>query len=291
MIKNLKTNPLIALVLSIVLVTGSLFIANSLDKEEPQVENSKPVRIARNILVLGSDSAIPRSLRDYRARSDVMLLLSINQEEDTAVAISIPRDTKVMLKKKMDRINAANAIGGYRMARNAVERLLGTEIDNVLVFNMAGFINLADEIGGIEINVKKKMSYHDETADLHIEFEPGVQTMDGETLVNYLRYRSDELGDIGRIQRQQHFFKKALKKIMEPEILFKMPQIIQLANKSFRTNMSFQEMFSLGTFLKSVPRRNIKFYILPGDFGTGKDNSYWISNKEEIKELIKSKIK
>ena len=237
-----------------------------------------------NILVLGSDSVIPRNLKSWRGRSDLMLLLSIEENTKKASLISIPRDTRIELKKyKTNKINSANAIGGPMLSKKAVQKLLDIKIQHVLVFNIAGFKELMDCFGPIRIYVPKKMSYHDQKADLHIEIEPGLQEMNSETMINFLRFRSDNLGDIGRIKRQHIFFRAALRKLTDPQVLFKLPTILHKANKVFLTDMSFQEMFNLGILLRSLASRNFKSYIVPGDFG--KDGS-WIADELALRGMM-----
>lgn len=242
----------------------------------------------RNILVLGSDSMIPQDLKDWRGRSDLILLVSLNTTSNAVSIISIPRDTKIKLKKpNINRINAANAVGGSKLSKRAIKKLLKVDIDNVVVLSIDGSAKLIDMIGGIDIPVEKRMFYNDSTADLHINIKAGLQHMNGKTLMQYLRYRSEELGDISRVKHHQVFFKALIKKLTEPESIFMIPELVKKANKVFITDMSFKEMFSLGLFLKEVPHENFSTYILPGTFGEGDDAGYWIANKAAIEKLIK----
>ncbi len=261
-------------------------IKNILNKEtNAETVSNKTI----NLLVLGSDAIVPKHLKDWRGRSDVILFASINPISKTVSLISIPRDTKIKLKKtKVDRINAANAIGGYKFSKRAIKKLLRANIDHVMVLNLAGVTELIDIIGGVKLDVKKRMRYKDETAGLNINIQAGLQLLDGEQAVNYLRFRSDELGDIGRIQRHQKFFNALVKRLIQPDALFKMPELIQKSNRLFKTDMSFEKMFSLGVLLKSMPREAFKMHLLPGTFGEGKENGYWISDKAKVRDLTKS---
>lgn len=283
-----------ALTTSLLLLFVALFFSNRVDiqttQEHEQVspEAKKPEDLIENILVLGSDSVIPKKLTDWKGRSDMLLLMSVHKIDKTLTIVSIPRDTKVNLGKHgITKINAANAISGYKLARKAVNRLLGTKVDHVAVFSMGGFEELIDAFGDFDINVSKKLSYHDNTANLHIEIEPGWQSMDGKTLMRYLRFRSDEMGDIGRIKRQQKFFKSAMRKLYDPKTVLRLPEIFIKANQVFITDMKFSEMYNLVRFLKTIPRKNINSYILPGYFGKGKYDTYWIADKQGLKKISK----
>lgn len=245
-----------------------------------------------NILILGLDFLEPEAQVSEKrwkwgGRSDFMVVVCINPPKRKVFVISIPRDTKIDIdnKHKGSRINAANAVGGQKMAKKTVEKLLGLAINRIVVFSIPGFINLFNEFGPVTIHVPKKMSYHDNTAGLHIEIEKGLQEMNGQILMNFLRYRSDEMGDIGRIKRQHMFFDAIFKELgTNPEIVFKLPTLFNKANKVFLTDMSFQEMFSIGLLLKSLPGENFTHQILPGYFG---DSGSWKVDKDQLKELIK----
>jgi anionic cell wall polymer biosynthesis LytR-Cps2A-Psr (LCP) family protein len=127
------------------------------------------------------------------------------------------------------------------------------------------------------------MFYNDMSADLHIDFKPGLQTMNGEQLIKFLRYRDAVNGDIGRIQRQHMFFRAMINKLLEPKMIFKIPTLINQANKVVITDMSFAEMFKLGTLVRSLAPSRIKGYILPGDFGS--DGS-WRVNYPQLEQLM-----
>ena len=74
------------------------------------------------------------------------------------------------------------------------------------MIDFKGFKGLVDAIGGVDIEVEKPMSYYDEWDGFTIDLAPGMQHMDGDKAIQYVRYR-DEEGDIGRIRRQQKFLK------------------------------------------------------------------------------------
>ncbi len=235
------------------------------------------------VLVLGTDVVQPNKLDDWKGRSDLILLIIYNRKDNRVAIVSVPRDCIVYLKRrggviKPARINSTNQLGGYQLARTAVETLLGIKIDKVVVFSITGFKELLDKVGKVEINVPKQLSYHDYKQDLHIEIAPGKQLMDGETMIKFLRYRDKDQGDIGRIKRQQIFFRAAIKKLTEPSIIIKAPELVKAASELFLTDMKAREMLSLGSSLRSVPKRNYSGYMVPGDFA--KDGSWTVKQPE-----------
>ncbi len=283
------------------LIFGAAFFIH-LENKETKLElkeikkESKTIDKPLSILILGVDSLIPGKLEGWNGRSDLIVVLYVNPYTKVISVISIPRDTYIELKKlKTHKINSANQVGGYKLTIRAVKKLLNIDIDHVLVFSIKSVIDLIDAMGEIKIYVPQKMSYHDYSANLHIEIEPGLQVMNGKKLMNFLRYRSKLDGDIGRIQRQHIFFRAAVKQLSEPETVFRMPNILLKANKTFITDMSFKQMFELGILLRSllIQSKNndiktqgqwsFKSYIVPGDFG---EKGYWLPNQEKIKVMV-----
>lgn len=283
------------------IISAAFFIylekkVSQLELQEIKQKKLQVIDKPLSVLILGVDSLIPGKLEGWTGRSDSIIVLYVNPYSKVVSVISVPRDTYTELKKlKTHKINAANQVGGYKLTKKAVTKLLNLKIDHVIVFSIKAVIDLIDAMGEIKIYVPQKMSYHDHSANLHIEIEPGLQVMNGKQLMNFLRYRSKLDGDIGRIQRQHIFFRAAVKQLSKPETAFKMPTMLLKANKTFITDMSFKEMFELGILLRSllVGKQNreqqtkeiwgFKSYIVPGDFGP---KGYWLPNQEEIKQMI-----
>jgi LCP family protein required for cell wall assembly len=272
-------------------ICGLLIACFLLPKKKIQVQKT-PKKItdikldkAMSILVLGADSLIPGELNGWHGRSDFIAVIYINPHTDKVHILSIPRDTKISLKKgKINRINAANELGGYKLARKAVEKLTAIKIDYVLVFSIQSVIDLLNEFGEFKIYVPKNLSYHDNKAHLDIEINAGLRSMNGSELIKFLRFRNKDLGDIGRIKRQQVFFRAALKKLKEKDSLIKLPKSILNSKNSFISDMNSTTMFRLGILLRSLNAKNFESNLVPGDFG--KDGS-WIANEKQLKKLVK----
>lgn len=247
-----------------------------------------------NILILGADSLVPGKLEGWNGRSDVIVLVNFNPFTKQVSILSIPRDTHIELKKFPDihRINSANQFGGYRLSKRAVQRLLKAKIDHVIVFSMQSAIELLETLGPLKIFVPVDMHYHDKSAGLHIDIDAGLQELEAKQLMNFLRFRNINRGDIGRIERQHIFFRAALKKLSQPEMIFKLPGILLRAGRSFTTDMSFRELFELGTLLRSLlpgsepdtdEAWDFQSYIVPGDFG---EDGSWVPNHSKIKTMM-----
>ncbi len=252
-------------------------------KKVEDIQLERPI----SILLMGTDAEISKKLSGWHGRTDFMVVVYINPYTDKVSLISVPRDTYIEIEDfeqyDVHKINSVNQLGGYKLSKKYVQKLLGIKIDYVCVFSIQAAIDILNELGPIKIFVPRKMSYHDNSADLHIEINPGLQNMNGFQLINYLRYRNADKGDIGRIERQQVFFRAALKKFKDPTVVFKIPGILLAANKSFLTNMEFKQMFEIGMLLRSLSPKNYQTFIIPGDFGP---KGYWLSNQSKLKSMM-----
>lgn len=253
----------------------------------------KPV----NILVLGIDnSGHPHSQSDITnsqalaGNSDTMLLVRLMPASHQVNVLSIPRDTLVQLPEiGTDKINDANSRGGAELAKKTVSHLLSdVPIDHYARIDTQAFIELADALDGVAVDIPKPMDYDDQTQNLHIHFQPGNQTLTGQHLEEYVRFRKDELGDIGRVQRQQAVLKAVESKFWEPQTLLKLPQLLDVAQKNIDTDLTVGKMLGIVQFLSQVERKNINLVMLPGRFST-KDEyraSYWIEDPNSAAPIL-----
>ena len=198
---------------------------------------------SKNIMVMGVDS---RPKEDDPGRSDTLFVLLMDKHDDDVVMISVPRDTRVRMKGLgWDKINHAYSFGGQPLTRTAVEHLLGLRVDNYISVDFNGFKGLVDAVGGVDLEVEKRMYYYDTWDGFTIDLAPGMQHMDGDTAIQYVRYR-DEEGDLGRVRRQQHFVSAMYQKIASPAIIPRIPALISQLYKMVETDLSFTEMADVG---------------------------------------------
>ena len=132
------------------------------------------------------------------------------------------------------------------------------------------------------------MHYRDRTQGLTIDFQPGLQHLSGQHLEEYVRFRKDGMGDIGRVQRQQGVLNALLRSVITPTAWIKLPQLLQVTQDSVDTNLSVEEMLTLLNFLKGSQEKPLKTVMLPGRFSTPDeyDYSYWIPDVDKIHLLL-----
>src|SRR6056297_503575 len=175
-----------------------------------------------NILVMGVEST----------RTDTIIFLSIDTGSNKVDAVSIPRDTYYptegkdgLGQKKINAVYGFKDNGGPEGLKKAVSNLLNSEIDYYVKVDYKGVQSVLELIGGVKVDVPFKMKYDDPYANprLHIDFEPGLQVINGSEALEYLRFRKSNDGSVGggdvsRIQRQQDFLKSAAKSALGPKL-------------------------------------------------------------------------
>ncbi len=236
----------------------------------------------KNIVVMGCDIR-----KDDVGRSDTLFVVMLDKNNKNASLLSIPRDTRVKIKDHgWDKVNAAFAYGGQDLTRDTVQEFLGIKLHNYVVVDFQGFKDLVDVIGGVDINVEKRMYYYDPYANFEIDLRPGMQHMDGKTAMQYVRYR-DEEGDIGRIRRQQKFIMALYKQIASKNIIAKMPGVSKQIMSMIKTDLSLKEMVELGKVMHGMMEKDgLKMAMVPGEPEYIDGISYWIPNLSKLRMTV-----
>lgn len=253
-------------------------------------------RITRpvNILVMGVDRVPEAELGTddvFAGRSDTLMLAQVNPDEPSVNVLSIPRDTQVEFpgRRKVSKINHANWIGGPRLAADVVSYNLGNvEIDRYVRFSTEAFRELVDLLGGVEVFVPKPMQYDDHTQDLHIDLKQGWQVLDGAEAEQFARFRNDEYGDIGRVQRQQVLIRALRDRLTSPTVIPKIPQILQLLQTHIDTNLTSEELLALASFALNINQEDLRMVMLPGRFSQQREYaaSYWIMDRSSVSRVM-----
>jgi LCP family protein required for cell wall assembly len=237
-----------------------------------------------NVLILGLDS------RDPSSRTDTLLLLTLNRGNGEINIISIPRDMRVNIPGYgMDKINHAYAFGGISLTMETVENFLDINVDHYMTTDFEGFINIVDILGGIELEVEKKMRYYG--IDVTIDLEPGLQHLDGNKALQYVRFRSDEEGDFGRVRRQQECLKALLQEIITFKNILQIPRLLPEIASNIKTDLELEQALELANKLKKVDIEQINTFTLPGVPRNIDGISYVVPNEEEISCLVDCYVK
>ena len=229
-------------------------------------------------------------INSFDGLSDVMLLIKFDPETQKIIMLSVPRDTRTEIEGYgVKKINAANVDGGPALTAKTVSNLLGgVGIDRYIRINVLGVSKLISALGGVNVYVPKDMKYRDDSQHLYINLKAGQQHLNGEQALQLLRYRHDELGDIGRIQRQQMVLRALIEQTINPTTLTRVPEILNVVKENIDTNLSVEELVSLVGFGSRTNRSNMQMLMLPGRFSENGefDASYWIPQGRAIAKLM-----
>ena len=274
---------------------GFYFASSSLfDKPEKRIRtDSRPASytpteallVAKDkttVMIMGVDERV-----DDVGRSDTLMLATVDPKKKSASLLSIPRDTRVHVPGYgYDKINVAYSLGGHELTQDTVEEFLDTPVEHYVLIKVPAFKRIIDAIGGVDIDVEKRMYYVDEWDDdggLVIDLYPGPQHMDGAAAITYVRYR-DEDGDIGRIERQQKFMKAVMDKVMSPSIIPRLPSIIREVMGSVETDLSFRQCLELAGALKEAQSNGLNTKMVAGRPVYIDEISYWIPDLYDTRE-------
>ena len=270
----------------VVIVLGIFYFLKPPTPAEKKKADETLLHARKNIVVLGVD----RRTGDT-GRSDTLFVLMLDTAKNHASLLSIPRDTLVKIPGHgWDKINHAYAFGGYGLTMTTVSKLLGLSVDDYVIVDFQGFVKLVDALGGVDLDVEKRMQYrdpYDGETGLVINLQPGRQHMDGTTAIQYVRYR-DEEGDIGRIRRQQKFLKAVFAKLRNMNLLTKAPEIARILFNTVETDLSIGDLGSLlMTFAKNVEGMSqLDTAMVQGTPAYLDDISYWIPNMTALRQQV-----
>ena len=192
----------------------------------------------REVVILGTDVG--------GGNTDVMYTLRV--QNGVTKLTQVPRDTYIESSSFGPlKANALYAMGGPEAVKSELSRHLGRPVQHHILVNLSVIRRLGDALGGLEVNVPKRMVYHDNTQGLHIDLQPGPQVLRGRDIEGFLRFRHDEMGDIGRLDRQRLLLKALFRQITRPESLVRLPALLAAAGKDLQTDLGPMEIGGLIT--------------------------------------------
>ena len=278
---------LIVIVAGLVYAWNNLGLRGAMRGTTPEAGQMTAENVV-HVMILGVDQR-----EDDVGRSDTLMVATIDTDSGKGALLSVPRDTRLAIEGHgYDKANHAYAFGGHELSMKTVEKLLGVPMDHYIIINTKAFERIIDALGGVDIKVEKRMHYEDPWDDnggLVIDLYPGEQHMDGKKAVQYVRYRDGE-GDIGRIGRQQKFMKAVLAKVISPEILPRLPKLVEEVSSAVKTDMSLTEMLDFAQRLKGIHDAGLSADMVPGEPAYYQDISYWIPDIVATRQMLADEI-
>lgn len=235
----------------------------------------------KNVLVMGTDKS--------GLRSDVIMIFSFSQKEKTINSVSVPRDTRVKLYGRYQKINAALAIGEEEEAISAVREVTGIPIHEYVKVNFQAVSDVVDAVGGVEFDVPQRMKYKDPYQDLVIDLEEGKQILDGEHALQLLRFRQYPMGDLQRIKVQQDFIRAAFEQKLKFRYVMKAGKVFQAIEDNITTSLTVSDVTKLARSVMACGTDGITTLELPTYMS--QSGIYVIVDQDKIDDFVEENFK
>ena len=244
-------------------------------------------------------------------RTDAMMLASYDTEENTINMLSIPRDLRMYVGNRYQKVNAAHAfykdgkIGGATATCESVSNLTGVPINYYIDFTFETIAKALDQIGPVTFTIPDLygdgvgMVYDDPYQNLHINLPPGTYPLNGEQIVHLLRYRKGNKdpvthiakgyihGDEDRIKIQQEFIKALVDQKLNLSLIQKLPSIFSRVMREIDTNLTIKDVMKYSKYLTDFTSAGIRTETVPGDNTNESANGdVFIPNMAKLEALV-----
>ena len=250
-----------------------------------------------NVLVLGIDEF---------GLADVVLIGSFDRNTGDINLLHIPRDTFTQLpQERIDcmrqnvrwvpsdgimKINALRSLGGRQFGAHYMKEqlgeTLGIEFHYYVEVHLDAFREIVDLVGGVEIEVPRRMQYRDPYQNLNIDIPAGVHLMDGRMAEHFVRYRGYADADLGRIKAQQQFMIQLFRQTLRRETIMQDPiGIARTALRHVETDIGL-DLIRYIPYVRLLNPDRIFTYTLPGNERRIHGASYFVPDNERVPEVI-----
>lgn len=246
---------------------------------------------------------------DYREatgsmNTDVVMVIAMNPNSNTATVVSIPRDTNPQLEGYSSRkINAfyarfhhkatselgkegddANAYARDEM-KDMLGKMFGIKVDYSAVINFKGFVDVIDALGGVKVYVDQDMRYTDSADGTDINLKKGDHTLKGEDALGFVRYRKSNHGtaassDFDRNDRQSRVLAAIIDKMKSVGGVTKLGNVIGAVGDNMRTDIPRDQIINMLKAYYDINKESVRFIPLEGVW----DSPYVYLNKEKLEE-------
>ena len=234
------------------------------------------------ILLVGVDKNGNDDNTDF-TRTDTIMLISADTKTGEMELLSIPRDSRVKIRDKFDKVNHAHAFGGIELTMQTLRQFLGLDIDYYVQVNYQALINIVDALGGVDYDVPEGINIHKGKVKIH----PGPNHLDGNEVMWYLRTRNIyNNGDIGRVNTQQAFVKSMVDEMVKKSKDMNLMTFISNYIKYVKTNLPMSAMLDLAGHINSFSSDKMSTHTVPGMEQTINGTSYWIPDYDNTWQIV-----
>ena len=250
-----------------------------------------------NVLVLGID--------EFRL-ADVIIVGSFERDTGEINLLHIPRDTFTQIPEEriqrmrdnglrgipssgILKINAMRSLGrefGVQYMQEQLSETLGIEFHYYVEIDLEAFRAVVDLVGGVEIEVPRRLNYHDPYQNLFIDIPAGTHFMDGRMAEHFVRYRGYASADIGRISAQQQFMTQLFRQALRRETVMNDPVgLARIALNHVQTDIRL-DLLRYIPYIGNLSADRIFTYTLPGTDRRVQGTSFWVPDQDQVPVVI-----
>ena len=236
------------------------------------LSNAEANKITKEPFVVYLSGVDTRGDLTDKARSDVNIIAAVNPVTKQVVLINTPRDYYVDLAgtNSKDKLTHAG-LYGVQTSMDTLGNLYGVDVQHYIRINFAGFINVIDALGGVDVYSDQAFTsvgspgYYDPTT-----FVEGWNHLDGKAALAFARERhAFKTGDVQRGINQMKVIDAMLNKIKSPALLMGFTKILDAVSDSFVTSLSQNQISALVRMqLSDFAEWNIERYTVTGTSGS-----------------------
>jgi LCP family protein required for cell wall assembly len=239
---------------------------------------------AMNLLVLGSD--MREGEEGWSSRSDTIMLVHIDPDQDYLSILSFPRDLRVDVPGYgFNKLNYSFAVGGPGLTVKTLEQLTGVDINHYLEVGFDAFRDITDSLGGVYVDVDQRY-YNDNPNFELIKLAPGYQLLNGDDALDYVRYRHDLNLDFGRMERQQTFLTAMREQAMGWDLPLKLPGLVSALFSNVTTDLGANDIIELAYWAVRMDGERIRRIALTGDASELGGVSYVFVDEQGIADAV-----
>lgn len=240
------------------------------------------------ILLVGVDKNSDDQVNTDFTRTDTIMLISANSKTGEMHLLSIPRDSRVKIREKFDKVNHAHAFGGIELTMQTLRTFLGLDIDYYVQINYQALMNIVDALGGVDYEVPEGI----EINKGKVQIKPGLNHLDGNEVMWYLRTRNIyNNGDIGRVNTQQAFVKAMVDEMVKKSKDINIMTFISNYLKYVKTNLPLDAMMDLAGHINKFSSDKMQTHTVPGMEKNIGGVSYWIPDYEKTWSIVDDNYK
>ncbi|QUH25493.1 LCP family protein [Serpentinicella alkaliphila] len=259
-----------------------------MEEENGQIEDQKKDVIEPFAMLTYGISA--RKHLNDPGHSDTMMLALVDPQEVKITLISIPRDAYVEIPGyRTDKINSTYPRGGPKLMISTIENWLDVDVHAYTSINFQGFIDLIDLVGGIDVNVPRRMVYSDPYDGTRVRLEPGEQILDGKNALDFVRFRKSNDGrhdsDYARMERQQEALKALSNKITSIRSIPRILNMMNILSDNVETSLTPKELEQLIRIFITFRPESLETHSIIGGGHYINNGWYEIVTEEEVERI------